>query len=295
MTKKVKYYLDETDQIEVDGHTLSRLYLANVSINKKYMSSYAVYGKDNYYCEMGGYVESLDNLSDEPDSIYQSGNIAWVDAKSKVYGASKIQFGAQVDNSTILNSDVHCDSLVCDSVISNSKVKMVINSEIYNSCCQETVEKSTIRNSEVENYTINSTITDSTITNIKYSMIINANLNNVEYYGSLSGTFSNVDEDDIERYQLSYRNQFDEKENMNLLVGPSSIAVMQLKQNKINFVNGKVIPVGDISLEELSSVLNEIVDEQPIGGKKALKLLDKLSEREVLTDSDLDFGDTLER
>ena len=25
---KVKYYLDETDQIEVDGHTLSRLYLA---------------------------------------------------------------------------------------------------------------------------------------------------------------------------------------------------------------------------------------------------------------------------
>lgn len=28
-------------------------------------------------------------------------------------------------------------------------------------------------------------------------------------------------------------------------------------------------------------------------GKKALKLLDKLNEREVLTDSDLDFGDEL--
>ena len=28
MEDKIKYYLDETDQIEVDGHTLSRLYLA---------------------------------------------------------------------------------------------------------------------------------------------------------------------------------------------------------------------------------------------------------------------------
>ena len=28
MENKIKYYLDETDQIEVDGHTLSRLYLA---------------------------------------------------------------------------------------------------------------------------------------------------------------------------------------------------------------------------------------------------------------------------
>ena len=121
--------------------------------------------------------------------------------------------------------------------------------------------------------------------------IINANLNNVEYHGSLSGTFSDVREDDIERYQLSYRNQFDEKENMQLLVGPSNIAVMQLEEQNIKLVNGETIPVGDITLEKLSSLMNEIVDEQPIGGKKALKLLDKLSEREILTDSDLDFGE----
>ena len=295
MTTKVKYYLDETDQIEVDGHTLSRLYLANDSINKKYMSRYAVFGEDNSYREMGGYVESLDNLSDEPDSKHQSGDIAWVDAKSKVYGASKIQFGARVNNSTIIDSNVHCDSLVCDSVISNSKVKTVMNSEIYNSYCYDTVEDSVIKNSDVENYTINSTISDSTITNIKYSRIINANLTNVEYHGSISGTFSDVQEDDIERYQLSYRNQFDEKENMHLLVGPSSTSVMQLRQNRIKLVNDKTIPVGDISLERLSSLLNEVVDDQPIGGKKALKLLDKLSEREILTDADLDFGKEMER
>lgn len=82
---------------------------------------------------------------------------------------------------------------------------------------------------------------------------------------------------------------------MHLLVGPSGTAVMQLQQQDIKLVSGKTIPVGDIALDKLSSLMNEIVDEQPVGGKKALKLLDKLSEREILTDSDLDFGEELER
>ena len=295
MAKKVKYYLDETDQIEVDGHTLSRLYLAEVLVENEFTSGYAVFGEDNTGREMGGYVESLDNISNGTDCIFQSPEIVWVDEKSKVYGTSRIQSGVHICNSTIVSSDVQYDSHVYDSIVSNSKVKSVMNSEIYDSGCYDTVEKSIIKNSEVETYTINSTISDSAITDIKYARVINANLTNVEYHGALSGTFSNVREDNIERYQLSYRNQFDEKENMQLLVGPSNMAVMKLKQNEINFVNGKTIPVGDISLEELSTLLNEIVDEQPIGGKKALKLLDKLSEREILTDSDLDFGETMER
>ena len=295
MATKVKYYLDKTDQIEVDGHILSRLYLAEILVENEFTSGYAVFSEDNTGREMGGYVESLNNISNGTDCIFQSPKIAWVDEKSKVYGTSKIQSGAHIYNSTIIDSDVEYDECVHGSVISNSKVKSVMNSEIHNSCCYDTVEKSVIKNSEVETYTINSTISDSAITNIKYTRVINANLTNVEYHGALSGTFSNVREGDIERYQLSYRNQFDEKENMQLLVGPSNMAVMQLKQNEINFVNGKTIPAGDISLEELSSLLNEIVDEQPIGGKKALKLLDKLGEREVLTDSDLDFEDELTR
>lgn len=293
MAKKVKYYLDETDQIEVDGHTISRLYLAEVLVENEFTSGYAVFGEDNAGREMGGYVESLDNISNGTDCIFQSPKIAWVDEKSKVYGTSRIQSGAHIYNSTIIDSSIQYDECVHGSVISNSKVKTVMNSKIYDSCCYDTVEKSVIKNSEVETYTINSLISDSAITNIKYSRVINANLTNVEYHGALSGTFSNVREDNIERYQLSYRNQFNEKENMQLLVGPSGMAVMQLQQQNIKLVNGKTIPVGDISLEELSILMNEIVDEQPIGGKKALKLLDKLSEREVLTDSDLDFGDTL--
>ena len=295
MAKRVKYYLDETDQIEVDGHTLSRLYLAEVLVENEFTSGYAVFGEDNTGRKMGGYVESLDNISNETDCIFQSPKIAWVDEKSKVYGTSRIQSGAHIYNSTIIDSSIQYDECVHGSVISNSKVKTVMNSEIYDSCCYDTVEDSVIKNSEVDTYTINSTISDSTLTNIKYSRIINANLNNVEYHGSLSGTFSDVREDDIERYQLSYRNQFDEKENMQLLVGPSNIAVMQLEEQNIKLVNGETIPVGDITLEKLSSLMNEIVDEQPIGGKKALKLLDKLSEREILTDSDLDFGETMER
>ena len=295
MAKKVEYYLDKTDQIEVDGHILSRLYLAEILVENEFTSGYAVFGEDNTEREMGGYVESLDNISNGTDCIFQSPKIAWVDEKSKVYGTSKIQSGAHIYNSTIIDSGIQYDECVHGSVISNSKVKTVMNSEIYNSCCWETVEKSIIKNSEVDTYTINSTISDSTLTNIKYSRIINANLTNVEYHGSLCGTFSSVQEDDIERYQLSYRNQFDEKENMQLLVGPSGMAVMQLQQTNITLVNGETIPVGDITLDKLSSLMNEVVDEQPVGGKKALKLIDKLSEREVLTDSDLDFIEELSR
>lgn len=111
-TKEVKYYLDETDQIEVDGHTLSRLYLAEILVENEFTSGYAVFGEDNTGREMGGYVESLNNISDEPDTPFPSGDIAWVDAKSKVYGTSKIQYGAHVYNSTIIDSDVQYDSQV---------------------------------------------------------------------------------------------------------------------------------------------------------------------------------------
>lgn len=41
---KVKYYLDETDQIEVDGHILSRLYLAE---NQNMVTMVKVYEKTN--------------------------------------------------------------------------------------------------------------------------------------------------------------------------------------------------------------------------------------------------------
>lgn len=56
--------------------------------------------------------------------------------------------------------------------------------------------------------------------------------------------------------------------NMKLLVGPSGLAVIPITLERITLISGKTIPAGDISLEELSTLMNDIVDEQPVGGKK---------------------------
>lgn len=72
---KVKYYLDETDQIEVDGHTLSRLYLAE-NPKPDSVSHEAIFGEDNSNRQMGGYIESLSNISSD---MTESGYFAWVD------------------------------------------------------------------------------------------------------------------------------------------------------------------------------------------------------------------------
>lgn len=105
MTKKVKYYLDETDQIEVDGHTLSRLYLAELypKLESNKRTRYAIYGKDNSDRISGGYIESLDLISDE---FANNGKVAWIDKDSVVYGDSHISSGASIIGSTIVDSEV---------------------------------------------------------------------------------------------------------------------------------------------------------------------------------------------
>ena len=64
---KIKYYLDETDQIEVDGHTLSRLYLAED--NPEIGGKFAIYGADNTNRKMGGYVENVSSLATKLDNM----------------------------------------------------------------------------------------------------------------------------------------------------------------------------------------------------------------------------------
>lgn len=74
MTNKVKYHLDETDQIEVDGHTLSRLYLAeDYPELEKNRTKFAIYGHDNSDRVLGGYVENLDSISGQ---IVGNGKVA---------------------------------------------------------------------------------------------------------------------------------------------------------------------------------------------------------------------------
>ena len=91
MEEKVQYYLDTEDQITIDGHTLSRLYLKEPLKEKRFKLSdregdYAVYGQEQDNAYRGGYVESLDSL---PKKSFD-GRVAWVDENSKVYGDTKI-------------------------------------------------------------------------------------------------------------------------------------------------------------------------------------------------------------
>lgn len=78
---RINYYLDKSDQIEVDGHTLSRLYLSpkqSFSFRDIASSKLAIFGQDNTDKKMGGYVESLKNI---PRNLTTLDTIAWVDEK----------------------------------------------------------------------------------------------------------------------------------------------------------------------------------------------------------------------
>lgn len=55
------------------------------------------------------------------------------------------------------------------------------------------------------------------------------------------------------------------------------------------------IPQGDVSLETVSDALRAVVDGKSVGTKKTLQKLDELENQLVLTDSDSDFGEELER
>lgn len=98
--RKIQYYLDETDQIEVDGHTLSRLYLAPgvVDTSDGILTRYAVYGEDNTNKWMGGYVESVDNLSHD---ITGRGWVAWVNPNSTFLAHLPTQMGFFMGQSPI--------------------------------------------------------------------------------------------------------------------------------------------------------------------------------------------------
>ena len=137
---------------------------------------------------MGGYVESVDNLSHD---ITGRGWIAWVNPDSMVYGKSEIGTGCFIQNSTIIDSQVrsgHHTSKVSDSTVIDSIVHDVENSRVTNSTCDRLVSNSTLENSN--------------ITGPKNSCTVNANLTNVKHHGSISGTFRDIEPGDITVHEM---------------------------------------------------------------------------------------------
>lgn len=297
MEDKIKYYLDETDQIEVDGHTLSRLYLAEHHPRLDKASQYAVFGEDNADRKMGGYIESLDQISDK-FTAYD--DVAWVDASSRVYGDSYIGAGTTIKNSTVANSTVqkgYLWSIVRNSTVRNSTVYNVFDSEVSDSYCSKYVKDSTVVNSRITSHVFDSNVSNSVVKGNTYSQIQNAQLDNVQHKGSISGTFSNIRQGDISTHQLWYRDKGyttrpDILKTVTLLVGPDNTALTNNDHSHIRLINDKVFELGDVSCDELIQVMSEVVDGKTIGTRKTLEILETVGEQEVLNDADLDFGET---
>ena len=286
---KVKYYLDETDQIEVDGHTLSRLYLAE-NPKPDSVSHEAIFGEDNSNRQMGGYIESLSNISSD---MTGSGYFAWVDDESRVYGNTTISRGARVIRSTVVDSNIvpnNGNAFVVDSVVKNSKVSDVHESTIEDSTCTKEVWNSSIYNSNVKSEVVYSTIHDSTLTSTKYSKIAHANPTNVTHKGSLRGTFENISEGDISEHTIYCRTPWNTNDSIKLLVGPEgNLALCDV----ISLPDGQH-GVGDTTRDELLDTLRTPLNGKTVGNTKSIALVEQL-EAPVLTDDDLDFGDSLER
>ena len=306
--QKVQYYLDETDQIEVDGHTLSRLYLApGVAYpSDSILSRYAVYGEDNTNKWMGGYVESVDNLS---DNIVGRGWIAWVDSDSKVYGKSEIGAGCLIQNATIINSQVRGGqhtSKVSDSTVIGSVVHDVENSRVKNSTCDRLVHNSIVNRSVTVPVVKDSTLENSNITGQKNSFVVDANLTNVKHHGSISGTFSDIELGDITVHDMKAIVEIPVRSIRSTYYIYPTTSFQLLQDTKGNFAltdnasdeyqfGNTKFPIGDVDFDELYDLLTSEMNGKPIGKPNTLKTLEEIRESMTLTDSDLDFGEEIER
>ena len=256
------------------------------------LSRYAVYGEDNTNKWMGGYVESVDNLS---DNIVGRGWIAWVDSDSKVYGKSEIGAGCLIQNATIINSQVRGGqhtSKVSDSTIIDSIVHDVQNnSMVINSTCDRLVSNSTLENSN--------------ITGPKNSLVVDAILTNVKHHGSISGTFSDIEPGDITVHDMKAIVEIPVRSIRSTYYIYPITSFQLLQDTKGNFAltdnasgeyqfGNTKFPVGDVDFDELYSHLNSKINGEPIGKPNTLKKLEEIRESITLTDSDLDFDDERE-
>ena len=243
---------------------------------------------------MGGYVESLKNI---PRNLTTLDTIAWVDENSKVYGKSRIRNGSLICNSTIVDSKVKPKSVISDSVVTNSEVCSVFNSTVADSRCDETIGNSKVHNSTIEIDVHNSTVRNSHISSTPFfEIVVNANIDNVQHCGSLSGTFSDISLGDITKHRMGVvaDSESGRVDRFNLL--QDTKGNFALHQHSISAVRlgDTVVEQGDVDFDELYNLLNRKLNGRTIGAESTLVTLNEIKESMVLTDSDLDFGDDLE-
>lgn len=285
-----KYKLDETDQIEKYGRTLSHLYMENPT------EPYKEYFANDYDEEAnllkGGYVESTDMLmtSDKLDPFKWP---AWVANGSTAAGDCRIPVNTRIENSDVLNvkmiskrpADI-INSTVYDSTLYDD----CTNSTVMNSTCGY-VKDSTITNSTISGLlTSNSTITDSVITSKRQNYLRNADITRANYRGALSGTFSDITNDNLTRHHI-YTNidrgngkltgmQFDLLEDEN-----GHLAIFGDAENVI--AHHTYYDFGDTTKEDVLELLNQPMLDKTLGNPKSIQLVENLRGEAVITNEDL--------
>ena len=180
----------------------------------------------------------------------------------------------------VINSTVHNSVLYADCT----------NSTVHNSKCGY-VKNSTITNSTVTGLlTSNSTITDSVITSKRQNYLKNADITRANYRGALSGTFSDITNDNLTRHHI-YTNidrgngeitgmQFDllEDENGHLAIFGDAENVITHK-TYYNF--------GDTTKEDVLELLNQPMLNKTLGNPKSIQLVEGLRGEMLLTNNDI--------
>lgn len=285
-----KYKLDETDQIEKYGRTLSRLYMENPT--EPYKEYFAKDYDEEANLLKGGYVESTDMLmtSDKLDPFKWP---AWVANGSTAAGDCRIPVNTRIENSDVLNvkmiskrpADI-LNSTVYDSTLYDD----CTNSTVMNSTCGY-VKDSTITNSTISGLlTSNSTITDSVITSKRQNYLRNADITRANYRGALSGTFSDITNDNLTRHHI-YTNidrgngkltgmQFDLLEDEN-----GHLAIFGDAENVIT--HHTYYDFGDTTKEDVLELLNQPMLDKTLGNPKSIQLVENLRGEAVITNEDL--------
>ena len=284
------YKLDETDQIEKHGRILSRLYMENPT--EPYKEYFAKDYDEEANLLKGGYVESTDMLmtSDKLDPFKWP---AWVANGSTAAGDCRIPVNTRIENSDVLNvkmiskrpADI-INSTVYDSTLYDD----CTNSTVMNSTCGY-VKDSTITNSTISGLlTSNSTITDSVITSKRQNYLRNADITRTNYRGALSGTFSDITNDNLTRHHI-YTNidrgngkltgmQFDLLEDEN-----GHLAIFGDAENVIT--HHTYYDFGDTTKEDVLELLNQPMLDKTLGNPKSIQLVENLRGEVVITNEDL--------